>query len=211
MDNSLRSVEPLALTRPRNAHRFDAFSLKLQRRLTLYRRCALEAWLMLESDPAVHTFCERPGLVRLDGQRRVVDFWVNFVDREELVILPDPVVMDDARLQLAVFDTDAPPVRRIEPAELAAARVWIDNWQRMLPALIATRGLVPPSLLNAIERFVVTPQSLLAIEREFSTGDPVLARAAAFGLLHAGRVQAPELHTETLSLLTRFAAAEATS
>ena len=90
------------------------------------------------------------------------------------------------------------PVRRIEPAELAASRTRIDNWQRMQPSLFGTRGLVPASLLDEIERFVATPQPLLAIEREFSTGDPVLARAAVFGLLHAGRVHAPELRTSAL-------------
>jgi hypothetical protein len=211
MDDSVRRVEPLALVRPRGAHRFDVFSPKLKRRLTLYRRCALEAWLMIESDPSVRTFCERPGVVRLDGQRCVGDFWVHFADREELVVLSNPVVTNDTRQQHAEFDADRIPMRRIEVAELAAARVWTDNWQRMLPALITTRDLVPASLYEAVERFVATPQPLLAIEREFSNDDPVLARAAIFGLLHAGRVEAPGLHTDALSLLTRFFAVEATS
>jgi hypothetical protein len=102
-------------------------------------------------------------------------------------------------------------VRLLEPADLAASRVWIDNWQRMLPCLTATRGLVPTSLLDAIERFVATAQPLLAIEREFSTDDPILPRAAVFALLHAGRIGAPELRTTSLSWLTRFAAAGAPS
>ncbi|HEY4804189.1 MAG TPA: hypothetical protein VIH96_16370, partial [Paraburkholderia sp.] len=63
----------------------------------------------------------------------------------------------------------------------------------------------------SIECFVATSQSLLDIEREFSTGDPIVVRAALFGLLHAGRVTAPELRTEPLSWSTRFAAAEARS
>jgi hypothetical protein len=71
-----------------------------------------------------------------------------------------------------------------------------------------TEGLVPASLLSTIERFVCSPQPLLAVEREFSTGDPALIRTALFSLLHAGRVRAPELHTECLSLLTSFVAKE---
>ncbi|WP_308356653.1 MULTISPECIES: hypothetical protein [Burkholderia] len=51
---------------------------------------------------------------------------------------------------------------------------------------------------------------MLEIEREFSVGDPALVRAAVFGLLHAGHVDAVDLRTEPLSLLTRFAATEAT-
>ncbi|MGU2420455.1 hypothetical protein [Burkholderia cenocepacia] len=50
------------------------------------------------------------------------------------------------------------------------------DWERLLPALVATRGLMPSSFLKAIEHFVATPQPPLAIEREFSTGDPVLTQ-----------------------------------
>ena len=48
-------------------------------------------------------------------------------------------------------------VRLLEPAELAASRIWIDNWQRMLPCLIATRDLVPTSLLSTTA--VDTPEA----------------------------------------------------
>jgi hypothetical protein len=93
-------------------------------------------------------------------------------------------------------------------ADLAAARVWIDNWQRMLPCIVANRSLVSPSLQRAIERFLVHPRRLLEIEREVSSGDTVLVRTAVFGMLHAGRLSAPDLHTKALSLLTSFIAAE---
>jgi hypothetical protein len=81
----------------------------------------------------------------------------------------------------------------------------------MLPYVVANQGLIRPTLSEAIVRFVAVPQRLLAIEREFSTGDPVLVRAALFGLLYGGRVGAPELHTQPLSLLTSFVEAEAGS
>ncbi|EEF27597.1 conserved hypothetical protein [Ricinus communis] len=121
---------------------------------------------------------------------------------------PDPVAVKDSKPH-ADLDVSAMNVRLLEPADLAASRIWIDNWQRMLPCLTATRGLVPTSLLDVIERFVATAQPLLAIEREFSAGDPILARAAVFALLHAGRIGAPELRTTPLSWLTRFTSAEA--
>ncbi len=52
----------------------------------------------------------------------------------------------------------------------------------MLPTIVVTRGLVPTSLLNAVEAFLAGPQPLLAVERGFSGGDPILARAATFRL-----------------------------
>ena len=137
-----RSFEPLTLPRPRGAHRYDVFSPKLGRRLTLYRRSAFEAWLMLEADPAAKTFCERPGFMAVDGQRCVVDFWARFGDRECLVVLSEPTPATDRPRSRPDFDPEAFAVRHIDAAERAAARVWTGNWQRMLPVLVAARGLV---------------------------------------------------------------------
>ncbi|SOY59691.1 hypothetical protein [Cupriavidus taiwanensis] len=95
--------------------------------------------------------------------------------------------------------------------ELAAARTWTEDWHRILPYLVANRGLATSGLSDAILGYLKQPQRLLAIEREFSTGDPVLVPAALFGLLHCGRVGAPSLRTEPLSLLTSFVSEEATS
>ncbi|GJH02857.1 hypothetical protein [Paraburkholderia terrae] len=210
MDDSLHMRQPVALARTRGAHRFEVFSPKLKRRLTFDRRRAVDEWIMLESDPTVRAFCERPGFVQFGGQRFLADFHVCYADHQDLLLLPDPMAVENGKPH-ADLDVSAMTVRLLEPADLAASRVWIDNWQRMLPCLTATRGLVPTSLLDAIERFVATAQPLLAIEREFSTDDPILARAAVFALLHAGRISAPELRTTSLSWLTRFAAAEARS
>jgi hypothetical protein len=209
MENSLHIQAPIALARPRGAHRLEAFSPKLARRLTFYRRALLDQWLLLEADPAVIAFCERPGYIQFGGQRYLADFWVRYAGHQELVILLDSIARNDTDAD--VDEVSALSVRSVRAAELAASRVWIDNWQRMLPPFVATRGLVSPSLLTAIERFVVSPQPLLTIEREFSTGDIILVRAAVFGLLHAGRVRAPDLRTDQLSLLTQFVATGQTS
>ncbi|MDR7009395.1 hypothetical protein ACW9YV_16330 (plasmid) [Paraburkholderia strydomiana] len=166
---------------------------------------------MLEADPAAKSFCERPGFMAVDGQRCVVDFWARSDDHECLVVLSEPTPATDCPRSRLDFDPEAFAVRHIDAAERAAARVWTGNWQRMLPVLVAARGLVMPSLRGAIERFVVSSQSLMTIEREFSTGDPALIRAAVFELLHCGRIQALELHTESLSFLTRFVAVQAKS
>jgi hypothetical protein len=211
MVDVLRSFEPLTLPRPRGAHRYDVFSPKLGRRLTLYRRSAFEAWLMLEADPAAKTFCERPGFMAVDGQRCVVDFWAKFNDQECLVVLSKVTPETDRPRSRLDLDPETFVVRHIDATERAAARVWTGNWQRMLPVLVAARGLVKPSMLGEIERFVASPQSLMTVEREFSTGDPSLVRAAVFELLHRGRIQALELHTESLTFLTRFVAIQATS
>ncbi|KJK05303.1 hypothetical protein UB46_43235 [Burkholderiaceae bacterium 16] len=208
MEDSLHIVEPVALVRPRGAHRFEAFSPKLKRRLTFYRRCAFDQWVLIESDPAIGRFCERPGFIQFRGRRYLADFLVSYSDRQELVLLPNPVIDEEAKDGLEL-SADVLNVRLVNAAEQAASRIWIDNWQRMLPSIVATRGLVSVSLLDAVERFVASPKPLLAIEREFSKGDPVLVRAAIFSLLHSGRVHAGELRTDPLSWMTKFAVGEA--
>lgn len=207
MEKSLHIRQPLALARPRGAHRLEVFSPKLNRRLTFYRRSALEQWVLLEADPRISLFCERPGFVQFGEEHYLAEFWVRYVDREELVILSDSIIDADAKIT-ADFANAGLAVRLVQPADLAASRLWIDNWQRMLPYLVANRGLVSPALCRAIERFLREPQRLLAIEREFSTGDPIVVRAAVFGLLHTGRARAHGLKTDALSLLTEFVATE---
>lgn len=208
MEESLHIAEPVALVRPRGAHRFEAFSPKLKRRLTFYRRCAFDHWILIESDPAIAHFCERPGVIQFREQRYLADFLVSYSDRQELVLLPNPVIDEEAKEGLE-FSADVLNVRLVDAAEQAASRIWIENWHRMLPSIVATRGLVSLSLLDAVERFVASPKPLLAIEREFSNGDPVLVRAAVFSLLQTGRVHAEELRTDPLSWMTKFAVAEA--
>ncbi|WP_309546252.1 hypothetical protein [Paraburkholderia sp. BL27I4N3] len=168
----------------------------------------LEQWILFEADPAVIVFCERPGCVNVSGKERLADFWVRYVDRQELVILDDTVDNENTSISHRQLDGAALPVRKVSPAALAAARVWIDNWQRILPCIVANRNLVSPSLQRAIERFLVRPRTLLQIEREVTIGDPVLVRTAVFCMLHAGRLSAPDLRTQALSLLTSFIAAE---
>jgi hypothetical protein len=56
--------------------RIEVFSPKLQRRLTLFSRDTQDAWILLEADPHVQSFCERPAYV--GGKAgRVLDFWVD--------------------------------------------------------------------------------------------------------------------------------------
>ncbi|WP_241023769.1 hypothetical protein [Burkholderia sp. Ac-20365] len=204
----MKTPEPVALVRPRGAHWIEAFSPKLNRRLTLYRRCAFDQWILIETDPTVRTFCERPGYVEADGQRQLVDFWIALSDRQELIVLPGAVIKDGTEYDFGSRDDEAASVRAVSYTDLAAARMWIDNWKRMLPSIVVTRDLMSAALLDAVQCFISGPQSLLAIEREFSGGDPILARAAAFWLLYAGRASASELWSDALSLMTRFTSRE---
>ncbi|NPT47006.1 hypothetical protein GNZ12_38080 [Paraburkholderia sp. 1N] len=210
MANSLHIPLPVAVARPRGAHRFEAFSPKLARRVMFYRRPLLDQWLLLETNPKVIAFCERPGYVVVNGSRRLADFWVRYFGHQELVILIYSELDILSAASPRVCEDNELPIRFFAPAELAAARVWLDNWQQMLPYLVTSIGLVPLKLAATIVHFLKQAKRLLDIEREFSSTDPALVRATLFGLLHDGRVSSCELQTQPLSLLTPFVAAEET-
>lgn len=61
MGNSQHMVEPVLAVRSKGAHRFEVFSPKLARRLTFFQRALVDAWILLEANPSVKRFCERPG------------------------------------------------------------------------------------------------------------------------------------------------------
>jgi hypothetical protein len=208
MEDFSHPAKPVAITRPRGAHRLEAFSLKLNRRLTLCRRCTFDQWIMIEVDAAARSFCERPGYVQIQEKRFLADFWVSYSDRQELVLLPGAATAEAMPHDLTFEGDGAMDVRIVSPSELAASRTWIDNWKRMLPCLVVTRGLLERSLMDAVLNFVASPKALSVIEREFSGGDPILARAAVFALLYAGRITAPELRANALSPTTLFVTEE---
>ncbi len=206
MEDSLRFNRALEVSRPRGAHRIEAFSPRLGRRLTLYSHAAFRLWLCIESDPSIQAFCERPGFAQVGEKRRLVDFWVRYADREEIILRSEPEDADDGQGGTSMqqcIDSQL-KIRMMSAPELAAAQIWTSNWERMLPCIVSTRGLCSHNLLDEIVRFVSEPKQLSTIEREFSAGDLALARGAVFTLLHAGRLRAPQLRSEALSWLTAF-------
>jgi hypothetical protein len=57
----------------------------------------------------------------------------------------------------------------------------------MLPVMTVSRGLVSPSLQQALLKLISKPVSLARIEQDCAVGDPTAVRAALFGLLTKGR------------------------
>lgn len=193
-----RFQAPVSSTRPRGTRVIEVYSPKLGRRLQCFGEHVFKQWVRVEADPTIKTFCERPVFLDRVGMQ-LVDFWVVQENGEVLLIV-------DAESPVSALAQDGVelPVRSVPCAELAAARTWIDNWERMLPVIASCRSQLTAPLLQSILHFVSEPMQLSRIEHQFIKGDPTLIRAAIFTLLHVGSLQAPQLHTEQLSFLTRF-------
>ena len=197
---NLRFHTAVSSSRPRGTRMIEAYSPKLGRRLQCFGEEAFRQWICLEADPAIKGFCERPVVLELmDGTKRVADFWVVQEDSEMLLL----VTGECKTSTLTMNGTDL-PIRTVSQAERVAARIWIDNWTRILPCITCCSQLIPKSLTNSVLRCVAEPMPLARIEKELATGDPTLIRAAVFSLLHGGQLQAPQLQTEPLSYLTCF-------
>jgi len=57
-------------------------------------------------------------------------------------------------------------------------------------------------VLRAATNLVREPVALSLVEHELAVGDPSLVRGAIFELLRTGRLLAPSLHSQALSLHT---------
>lgn len=196
-DFTARFRAPLEMTRPRGCRLLEAFSPKLARPIRLFDRVSFGQWIRLEADPAVLSLCERPSRLGINHDGRLIDFWVQRRNGEEMLL-----VGHGGAEQSVPDQIDGVALRVVASAELAAANIWVANWQRMLPVINATRTLLPKGLAKSVLGFVGEPIALARIEHQFSIGDPSLVRGVIFELLRTGGLCAPALHTQPLSLHT---------
>lgn len=105
--------------------------------------------------------CERPLRLSSDVGSRVVDFWVQRNDGEQLLLV------GDGETELLVPTVSNIPRRRVAAADRAAAAMWIANWQWMLPTIISTEAWRPNKLNDGILGSIGGPMSLSRLERAF--------------------------------------------
>ncbi len=173
----------------------EARSPKLGRLVQHYDQASFQQWIRLEADPSVSTFCERPARIGPDPTSQLISFWVSRNQAQEFVMLVTGQRQGDLP-----NEHDGKPLRVVTSPELAAAAMWIDNWQRMLPVVNCSVNLVTPALRQSVLALCNASITLLAVERELAKAQPMLVRAAVFDLLRTGGLASPSLHTERLSL-----------
>ena len=131
----------VVFSRPAGRRRIEVFSPKLGRRLSLGGYDGYRTWLVIEANPRIKSFCERPTYV--DGPRgAVIDFWVQLSDNEAGEFW---MMESTARRPTTVDQTAAVPpaqlhglsVRYITHADLLAWAIPIANWARITPYLVS--------------------------------------------------------------------------
>jgi len=113
-------LRPVEVERRPWQRRIEVFSPKLGRRVTLFSHAAHSAWLLLEADPHVKRFCERPALVEGNAQR-TIDFWVDYGRREVFWML-DSSTGEREVLPATMHGVRVEVIRREDLVAQAAAR-----------------------------------------------------------------------------------------
>ena len=196
------TYQPIAVRRSRGLHYYQAWSPKLRRRIALYSRSSLAVWLLLEASPDIDTFCERPGFILIDRQRRLADFFVRQANQGQFFVL-------ESVSSLMPFDDlggllDPLAIRTITQAWLESQQQLTRNWGRILPVVTSCARLLTGEVLDPILHGLNAPQRLVDIERRFLPQDPMLTRAAVFELLRSGHLATETLQSAPLSGATSF-------
>ena len=179
--------------------RIEVYSPKINRRLTLFSRDAHDAWLLLEADPKVRSFCERPAYVAGETGR-LIDFWVDRGRHAKVWVLGG-----------AESEADGLPstlhgiaVRVLHRADMMAAEMRVKNWSQIIPYLIGFKRHANRRLQEEIFARVEKPYRLEHREAAFQPIDVSLVRASLFMLVAEGRVVVPDIDVVPLGSTTVF-------
>ena len=202
---------PKSNRRPYGSHRFDTWSPKIGRRVTLFGQRSLRAWVAIEADPAIVGFCERPLVLESSKPGRVIDFWVRRAkSEEELWVLlraaeedaDNKSISSPAFLEWSQKQGLMP--RLFGPNEPALTDEQFRNWGTVLRYLAANRKLLKDDLINAVHEACRADTQLGGLEKQFQHHDPVLIRTALFHLVHRGTVRGAEFEHALIDPSMRF-------
>lgn len=209
MPPELRFPVPQSNRRPFGSHRYDAWSPKIARRVTLFGQRSLRAWVAIEADPTILQFCERP-LALECKPARVIDFWVRRANLEEelWVLLRSAEQSADQQVASSAFrqwsQAQGFTPRYLSPDEPALTDEQLRNWGTALRYLAANRKLLKEDLINSVRQACESGAEIGALERRFTQYDPILIRSALFHLLHGGVVRTSEFSSALIHPSMRF-------
>ncbi len=200
---------PAESRRPHGAYRFDVYSLKADRRMTLYGKSALCLFIDLEADFEVSALCERPLVIPESKPARVVDFWAMKGGTPTFYLLTkQSEAWDKEKKKLAFEDfskwvTDCKgKLIEVLIDDFEKQRIRYDNWSTVLRHLISHRGQVSDGLLDQCAEVMPAKWQLRDFENKLANTDAMLVRAAVFTLLAQGKVRCKSIETLPLAPTT---------
>jgi hypothetical protein len=198
--------------RPYGSHRFEVFSLKARRRLTLFGVAALRCWLRLEATPAVTQLCERP--VLLPERKKPVDFWSAGSGRSKFSV----VCSEDVAIEAAGGEVPHPAfeqwaqsvgctVEYVGPSVLAGNATWYANWIDLLQHLARFQAGVTEDLERRAADAMGEIVPVSSVLRALDDVEPARVRAAVYSLVHKGHAELVSAASDRLSDASKVVAA----
>lgn len=188
--------------------RIEVFSPKIGRRLSLGGYDVYRTWLVIEANPLIVTFCERP--THVDGLKSpVIDFWVQLRGAPEgefwmVEGLPRPTSKGGTAPPERHCRLHDLPVRYINRADLIGWAEPIGNWARIIAYLVSHRRYRDTLLEQQIMAFLIEDESVDSVLAHFPHRDGTTVQAALFQLLTEGRVTSLDLAIAPMDGSTRF-------
>lgn len=185
------------------AHYWHGYSWRLRRPVGIYRQIGLDHWVSVEVDPVIGWYTERPRPITLRvgrrDQTRRFDLVLQRHDRIECRRLFDVDSLADLRdFEIEAIENEGRWCRQfdylyrvISHEELAADRVFIDNWKSLLPWVREPNT----GLDQRVMAHVTATGGLTVAELEILLADVDRAdiKSAIVGLLHRGQLRSRNL------------------
>ena len=197
--------------RPHGTYRFDVYSLKAKRRMTLYGKSTLCLFIDLEADFEVSALCERALVIPETKPAKVVNFWAMRGGVPTFYLLTKQSEAWDKEKKKPAYEDFSKWVieckgKLVEVLvdDFEKRRIHYDNWSTVLQHLISHRGPVSETLLEQCSEFMPMTWQLRDFEKKLANTDSMLVRAAVFTLLTQGKLQCKTLESLPLTHTTEI-------
>lgn len=199
-------------------NRWEVYSPKLGRNVTLYSDLEYDHWVLVEVDPEVQTFCEQPLKIQIKipiGKiSTIFDMWIlwnNGIEEFREVkyandlenYTPDSRIFRQIEAQKKWCELENKNYTIITDKEIRNNQIFLANWKLILHHLGSARDINLSLLANRIELMLLEKRSstLSEIERVFSDSDAMLIKSAVFQMVYKRKINVL-LNTQPLNMKT---------
>jgi hypothetical protein len=203
--------EPESVRRPHGSYRFDVFSLKADRRMTLFGKATLSQFIELETDYNVTSICERPLKIPDLKPEKCVDFWALKQGRPNFYLLVTRSAARDADKPKPAMEDFRKWVKQqngilhiVVEDVFHSRRTRLANLSLALQHLVDHKRVVTQDLIGSCYSEMPSRFSLRQIENAFPTMDPMLVRAVVFACLMRGSIACQSIDQEVFNYGTVF-------
>jgi hypothetical protein len=200
-------------------NRWEVYSPKLKRNVTLYSNLEYDHWVLIEANPHIQTFCEQPLKIRiklpLGDVTTIFDMWVRWKGgREEFreikyksdlnKTLANSRCIRQVEAQMRWCELQNKNYKVITDETIRANPTYLSNWKLILQHLAYVQDIdLKPYLHQIVLKLSLKGEStIVEIEKALPDIEPSLVRSSIFTLLHLGELSADALKDKCLDRKT---------